>query len=150
MITSIIVALPLSLNTLALIKWRNREGRERTFRLADKVSSKWRDLGLRLSIEPAILDGWENQYQRDASRCWGKVMGEFITRGGTGDYPSTWEGVYQLLKDIKCGGIARDLKEAVTHANTGDYDPPQVEPSAHKKFTLSQCDYFNILRGLLS
>ncbi len=114
--------MPLSLNTLYLFKWRNREGRERTFRLMDKVSSKWLDLGLRLSIEPAILYGWENQYQRDASRCWDKVMWELIASGGTEEYPSTWEGVYQLLKDIECGGIADDLKEAVTHAITGDYD----------------------------
>ncbi len=113
---SLNIALPLSLNTLNLIKWRDREGREQTFRLGVKVSSRWRDLGLRLSIEPAILNGWEDQHQRDASICWGKVMGKFITSGGTGDYPSTWEGVYQLLKDIKCGGIAGDLKEAVTHA----------------------------------
>ena len=79
----------------------------------DKVCSKWRCLGLRF-IEPAILDGWEKEHQRDASRCWGKVMGELIESGGTREYPSTWEGVYQLLEDIKCGGIARDLKKAVT------------------------------------
>ncbi len=114
MITSIIIALPLSLNTLALFKWRDREGREQTFRLVDKVCSKWRDLGLRF-IEPAILDGWEDQYQKDAKRCWGKVMGELIESGGTEEYPSTWEGVYKLLEDIKCGDIARDLKKAVTH-----------------------------------
>ncbi len=92
-------------------------GCEQIYRLKEKVSTRWRDLGLRLSVEPAILDGWEDQHQRDASRCWGKVMGEFITSGGTGGYSPTWEGVYQLLEDIKCGGIARDLKEAVTHAN---------------------------------
>ncbi len=45
-----------------------------------------------------------------------EVMEVLKTRGGTGDYPSTWEGVYQLLEDIECGGIADDLKEAVTHA----------------------------------
>ncbi len=44
-------------------------------------------------------------------------MREFIMSGGTGGYFPTWEGVYQLLEDIKCGGVARDLKEAVTHAN---------------------------------
>ena len=82
----------------------------------DKVSVKWRDLGKRLSIEPNILDAWEKEHQRDASSCCDKVMGEFITNGGTDDYPSTWEGVYQLLKDIKCGGVAKDLKEAVTRA----------------------------------
>ncbi len=115
MITSIIVALPLSLKTLALIKWRDREGCEQTFRLVDKVSSKWRDLGKRLSIEPNILDGWEKEHQKDANSCWDKVMGDLIASGGTEEYPSTWEGVYQLLKDIKRGGIARDLKKAVTH-----------------------------------
>ncbi len=58
----------------------------------DKVSVKWQDLGLRSSIEPAILDGWEVQYQRDAKKCWNKVTGEFITRGDTGDYPYTYVG----------------------------------------------------------
>ncbi len=113
---SLNIALPLSLKTLNLIKWRDSEGHEQTFRLAEKVSSKWRDIGLRLSIEANTLDGWEDQHQRDASRCWGKVMGKLIVSGGIDEYPSTWEGVYQLLKDIKCGGIARDLEEAVTHA----------------------------------
>ncbi len=113
---SLNLALPLSLNSLNLIKWRDSEGHEQIFRLGEMVSSKWRDLGLRLSIEPATLDIWDIQYRKDASRCWGKVMGELIASGGKGDYPSTWEGVYQLLEDIKCGGVARDLKEAVTHA----------------------------------
>ena len=113
---SLNIALPLSLNTLNLIKWRDREGHEQIFRLGEKVSSKWRDLGLRLSIKPAILDGWDIQYRKDASICWDMVMGKFIARGGTRGYLPTWEGVYQLLKDIECGDIARDLKEAVTHA----------------------------------
>ncbi len=104
------------MKTLASIKWRDREGCEKTFLLVDKVSVKWQDFGLQLSIEPAILDGWEVQYQRDAKKCWNKVMGGFITNGGTDDYPSTWEGVYQLLKDVKCGGVAKDLEVAVTHA----------------------------------
>ena len=82
----------------------------------DKVSTRWRALGIRLGIEPNRLDGWERQHRGDDTRCWEEVMDVFITRGSTRDYPHTWEGVYQLLEDIKCGGIAIDLKEAVTHA----------------------------------
>ncbi len=118
MIIFIIIALPLILSTksLALIKWRDKEGRDQKFCLRDKVSSKWWDLGILLTIEQALLDGWDSQYLKNASRCWDKVMDTWITSRGTGDYPSTWEGVYQLLEDINCGKFVDALREAVTHA----------------------------------
>ena len=53
------------------------------------------------------MAGRINIRSKDASRCWCKVMGEFIMRGDTDEYPFTWEGMYQLLEDIKCGGIAQ-------------------------------------------
>ncbi len=81
-----LIALPLSLKISIAPVFENScphtmEGHreiKKTFRLVDKVSVKWRDLGLQLSIEPAILDGWEVQYQRDAKKCWNEVMGELI------------------------------------------------------------------------
>lgn len=108
------IVAPLSLTSLELIKWRDQHGHERTFRLVDKVSSKWRAFGSRVSLEPDQLEAWETRFQRDSTRCWCMIMQHWLNRGGTHDYPKTWDGLYKMLRDVQCSEVANELKEAVT------------------------------------
>ena len=64
---------------------------------------KWYDFGLLLGIGFNELDAWKIQYQGDATICWNKVMDDWLTRGGSHDYPATWEGLYSLLNDLDFG-----------------------------------------------
>ena len=48
-------------------------------------------------------------------------MDDWLTRGGSRDYPATWEGLYSLLNDLGYGNVAVKLKNAVvgqvSHSN---------------------------------
>ena len=41
-----------------------------------------------------------------------QVMDHWLTRGGSHDYPATWEGLYSLLNDLGYGNVAVKLKNA--------------------------------------
>ena len=43
-----------------------------------------------------------------------QVMDDWLTRGGSRDYPATWEGLYSLLNDLSYGNVAMKLKKAVS------------------------------------
>ena len=105
----------ISLKSLELVKWKE-DGCEMAFRLVDMVSSQWREFGSRLSIEQDQLDSWEDEYRGRAARCWKKVMGHWLSVGGTHDYPATWEGLYVLLEDVEYCEVAKELKKAVAAA----------------------------------
>lgn len=111
------VPLELSLENLTLLKWKDKHGHEKTFRLVDEVSAKWRDFGLSLGTSMNMLNGWETQENRNAVTCWELVMDRWLTQGGTDNYPATWAGLHTLLKDHKFVSTAGKLKEAVA-ANT--------------------------------
>ena len=37
------------------------------------------------------------------------------------DYPLTWEGLYSLLEDVECSGVAEELQEAVQNSKLTCY-----------------------------
>ena len=41
-------------------------------------------------------------------------MDDWLTRGGSRDYPATWGGLYSLLNDLGYGNIAVKLMKAVS------------------------------------
>ena len=107
-------AVPLSLKTLNLLKWKDEEGHEQTFRLVNRVGAKWREFGIRLGLTMSQLDAWDDQYRGSAGVCWNKLMAHWLDEGGTSDYPPTWEGLYTLLQDGEYSKTASQLRRAVT------------------------------------
>ena len=79
----------------------------------NRVSAKWYNFGMLLGLDLNQLDGWEAEYRGNASRCWNRVMNQWLTQGGSHDYPATWEGLYTLLRDTEFPNIATKLKNAV-------------------------------------
>ena len=79
----------------------------------DNVSAKWYDFGMTLGIKLNQLDAWDAQHRGDANKCWNKVMDDWLTGGGSRDYPATWVGLYSLLNDLSFGNIALKLEKAV-------------------------------------
>jgi hypothetical protein len=105
-------AVRLSLETLTLLKW---EDCQQTFSLEDMVSAKWMKFGLRVGLTMNRLESWEEQYNKNASRCWLKVMGHWLNNGGTEHYPATWEGLYTLVRDCDLPEVALSLLKALEH-----------------------------------
>ena len=104
-----------SLLSLNIINWRDEQGREQKFRLVDKVSARWKNFGEMLGLEYNQLDALKQEKLGRVPECWKRVMDHW-QRGGSAEYPPTWEGLYSLLEDMEYGQIAVELKEAVSRA----------------------------------
>lgn len=104
-----------SSKTLLILKWRNEDGRKRSFRLVDRVSAKWREFGAVLGVSEKNLDAWEEQYSKKAHKCWQKVMKYWLKGAGDSseEFPPTWEGLYSLLGAMQFDEVAKQLEEAV-------------------------------------
>ena len=111
----------LSSLSLNLLKWKDEQGRQQTFRLVDRVSSKWKQFGLLLGLEPNQLDALKLDNPGQTAMCWNIVM-EHWRKGDSVQYPPTWEGLYTLLEDMEFSRFADELKEAV------DRHPGTAEP----------------------
>ncbi len=111
---SFFVAIPLSLNALNLIKWK--DGEERNFHLVTRASRKWKRIGILLGYSMAELKTIECQEGGNDEICWFFLMEKWLLAGGSPSYPVNWEGLYKLLVDVEEFGTANLLKTAVTHA----------------------------------
>ena len=93
-----------------MLKWKDEKGQEQQFSLVNEVSSKWYDFGMLLGFSLNQLDVWNTQHAADANKCWIRVMDQWLSKGGSLDYPATWVGLCSLLKDMGFSNIAQKLK----------------------------------------
>ena len=105
-----------SIKTLHLLKWEDEQGIEQTFCLSNKVKSRWKDFGTLLNLVDEV-DAWDDKYRGDPDSCWKKVMKHWLDGGSEEDYPPTWEGLYDLLVDVRCSVVAKELKKVVAIVN---------------------------------
>ena len=101
---------------LRLIVWTDQKGKEHRFKLIDKVSSKWKDIGFQIDLTTNTLDGIGTQNAHDPTECWTVVMGKWLAGQGAEDYPVTWKGLCDLLKDIEASLYATELMKAISGA----------------------------------
>lgn len=92
----------------------DKHGQKKTFRLVDRVSSRWRKFGILLGLTMNQLEAWDDQHRGNASICWNKVMEYWLAGDDVDDYPATWEGLYTLLNDCTFSEVAADLKRIVS------------------------------------
>ena len=102
-----------SLKALLQIQWRDETGSKRTFQLAEKVDTRWKEFGALLDIPQNKLDSWGEHYRNKALKCWQKVMKCWLKRKPGDEYPATWEGLYSFLETLGCTGEAKQMKDAV-------------------------------------
>ena len=105
-----------TIKTLHLLKWEDEQGIEQTFCLSNKVKSRWKDFGTLLNLVDEV-DAWDDKYRGDPDSCWKKVMKHWLDGGSEEDYPPTWEGLYDLLVDVRCSVVAKELKKVVAIVN---------------------------------
>ena len=88
-------------------------GYPHTFRLVNKVSTEWKKFGTILGFEPNQLEEWKEESHDNLTKCWLKVMEEWLNDGSVQEYPTTWEGLYSLLNDCEHSETAIELETAV-------------------------------------
>ena len=66
-----------------------------------------------MDISHNTLKSWKLECQGESSLCWAKVMEQWLSDGGTLEYPDTWEGLQALLGDLELSNIGEKLRRAV-------------------------------------
>ena len=92
----------------------DEDGQIKKFKTKSHLSLKWREIGNLLQIPYETLELWVKE-KRSTEDCCDAVIHHWLSNP-TKDYPSTWEGLYELLEDCGCSGVAERLKKAVENA----------------------------------
>lgn len=70
-------------------------------------------IGDLVEVPRQTLEVWEEE--KDAVRCCDAVLGHWLDNPPH-NYPATWSGLYELLKDSELSQVASDLEQAVNNA----------------------------------
>ena len=100
---------------LTLIKWSDEQGQTQRFYLIEKIAYKWRTLGEILGFDFSKLETLATDHQNNSEECCRAVLGEWLGNPPP-DYPTTWQGLLELLKDGKLGEVVSQLKSALDQA----------------------------------
>ena len=68
-------------------------------------------MGILLEIKSGVLDAIKNRNLADDVKCCNEVLEIWLREGG-GSYPVNWNGLCQLLEDLKFSVAAVKLREA--------------------------------------
>ena len=68
-------------------------------------------MGILLEIKPGVLDAIKNRNLADDIKCCNEVLEIWLQQGGE-SYPDNWNGLCQLLEDLKFSVAAGELQEA--------------------------------------
>ena len=100
-----------SLENLTEIDWKDSDGETHRLKIIDSISSKWYDAALCLRFGDSRED-YDQKYSSNRDRMI-QVFKRWIEVDGTDDYAFSWEGLFELLVDIKHKTDAEDLKTAL-------------------------------------
>ena len=95
--------------SLTLIKWNDDNGQTQRFYLTEKISHKWRDMGGLLELSFSELDNISEKHRGDPKECCRAVLKEWLDDPPP-NYPTTWQGLLELLEDSQLGGIVSKLR----------------------------------------
>lgn len=82
--------------------------------IVDKISMKYQALGLCVGLSLDKIEGFRQRSFLDNTATCNFILNAWVSKGGhPPNYPLSWQGLYDLLKDIghkKAGGdMRRDL-----------------------------------------
>lgn len=102
-------------NHLKLIKW-TEGGETKRFYLMDKIETKWRDIGHLAGLLLTQLDSIATEHRDKPTECCRAVLGKWMENPPS-DYPTTWDGLIELLDDCKLTSAVKELKTVLSKAN---------------------------------
>jgi hypothetical protein len=119
MYTHAIDKLP-TLDQLLLFKY-TYEGETKKLRIIDSASRKWKDIATLICGDVNILSDLEQRYRGDQKECLRQVfINHFISRKPR-NYSQDWNGLIELLEDIKFGQIAEYVRHALSFESGGQH-----------------------------
>ena len=104
----------LNIQDLMVLKWKNRHGKVERFRVVTEIFNNWREIGILVGISHQQLDAWERE-RRESKACCIAVLDHWL-QYASGKYPTSWDGLCEILEDCELGQVAERLRVAVNAA----------------------------------
>ena len=82
----------------------------------DKISHKWRDIGGLTGLSFSDLENISEKHRGDPKECCRAVLGHWMDNPPP-DYPTTWQGLIELLEDSQLGQVVSQLRTVLNKAN---------------------------------
>lgn len=92
------------------------EGSTQRLRIVDEICPRWKDVGDIIGLGRSQMDAIEKKRLMDCRDCCRDVLSEWLEHGKK-RYPVSWEGMCELLEDLRFNFIAQQLKEALTEGS---------------------------------
>jgi hypothetical protein len=100
---------------LALIKWKDDQGQTQRFYLMEKITHEWRTLGEHLGFDYSKLESIAAHHRGNPKECCRAVLGQWLDNPPP-DYPTTWQGLLELLEDSQLGQVVTQLSNILDKA----------------------------------
>ena len=99
----------LSISNLTSLRFTDQNGQVRIVKVRENISPRWEEAGDLLGLTPERLKGIDLHRRGDNGMCCRDVFVDWLHEN-QGGYPTTWEGVLQLLEDMDLSSCANILK----------------------------------------
>ena len=103
---------PPNLHDLTIIRWKNENGVNERCRVIRSICLKWHEVGIMLGIKHSDLTTISMRNLKDPKPCCIEVLTKWL-EDGSPHYPSTWEGVFELLDDLDETVLSSELQNAL-------------------------------------
>ena len=100
---------------LTLIKWKDDRGEVQLFYLRENIAYKWRTIGELLGLTYPRLQSLAQMHLNQSEECCREVLGLWLENPPT-DYPTTWQGLIDLLEDSQLSQAVIQLRKALSEA----------------------------------
>ncbi len=101
------------MSNLVLLKWTDSNNKEQRIHIISELSPKWSDISDLLVFSTARIQQIRQDNSGVQDRC-KEVMRLWLdSEEGAYRYPTTWEGLIELLEDIELSTLASDIRKVV-------------------------------------
>ena len=103
-----------TMDMIQLVKYTGNDGQPKQFYLLEKIQEKWKDIGTLMKIESATLSNFAQRHQGDLKEQCRDVLQMWLEGGSRSEeYPVTWSGLLDVLKDVQLKVISCELEEVL-------------------------------------
>ena len=81
----------------------------------DSIAYKWRTLGELLGLPFSKLQSLAADHRDKSEECCRAVLGQWLDNPPP-DYPTTWQGLLELLEDGQLGQVVTELRNTLDKA----------------------------------
>ena len=83
-------------------------------RIIDDASHKWKDIANLICSSVNITHVLEEKFRGDSNECLKQTFIEYFINKKPQGYTQDWNGLIELLKDVKLETLAKDIKPALS------------------------------------